>query len=68
MKDITIEAIEQLGKTRPGRNWIKENIEKWNGERHELIGKAEILGDLIIESKRILDENKEERQAVEAVK
>ena len=64
--DVTIEALEQLGKNRPGRTWLRDNVKIWDEEATMLKDRAEKLSEMAQTAERIIEANKKEAKEEEA--
>ena len=63
--DVTIEALEQLGKNRPGRTWLRDNVKIWDEEAAMLKERATRLSEMALTAERILEANKKESKEEE---
>jgi len=57
---ITMSALEQLGKNRPGRAWLRENVELWNKQADGYEEQAAQLREMANKAEEIIDAAKVE--------
>ena len=57
---ITLEMLEQLGKNRPGRSWIRDNIKLWDDNAEFYEKQAKKLRQMATIGRAVLDANKVE--------